>query len=97
MLDQEADPAAIQPSNQTGQRTSSRTAPVTQRHTVDRHHLEGNLRSSADWTGLLEAARPWVAGQVHVEAASSSGMGMSRWNPTRDMHERKFATLGGDA
>jgi hypothetical protein len=37
-----------------GRRAFSRTAPVTQRHIVDRHHLEADLRFSVGWTGLLE-------------------------------------------
>ena len=45
--------------------------PVTQRHTVDRHHLEADLRFSADWTGLLEANGSLV--EVPVDAASSDG------------------------
>ena len=48
------------------------TAPVTQRHTVDWHHLKADLRSSTGWTGL-EAYGPLV--EVHIEAASSGGTG----------------------
>jgi hypothetical protein len=51
----------------------SRTVPVTQRHTIDRHHLEANLRCSAAWTGLLEARGSLV--EVLVEAASRGGTG----------------------
>jgi hypothetical protein len=47
--------------------------PVTQRHAVDRHHLEADLRFSAAWTGLLEVHRSLV--EVLVEAAAFSDDG----------------------
>jgi len=76
------DPAAAQ----AGRRAFSRTAPLTQRHTVGRHHLEADLRSSTGWTGLPEDHGSLV--EVHAEAASSS-TGTSCWNSRAicDMHE----------
>lgn len=50
-----------------------RRVPVTQRHIADQHHLEANLRSSAAWTGLLEAHGSLV--EVLVETASGGGTG----------------------
>ncbi len=44
----------------TYRRAFSRTVPVTQRHTVDRHHLEADLRSSTGW---LAAGGSRIAGQ----------------------------------
>jgi hypothetical protein len=48
---------------------------VTQRHVVDRYHLEADLRFNAAWTGLLEAHGSLV--EILVEAATSSGAGTS--------------------
>jgi hypothetical protein len=64
------------PCRSAGRRAFSRT--VTQRHTVDRYHLEADLRSSPGWTGLLEARGSLV--EVLVEAASSGGTGTSCWS-----------------
>jgi hypothetical protein len=52
--------------------------PVTQRHTVDRHHLEADLRSGIGWTDLLEAHESLA--EVLVETASSDGTGASSWS-----------------
>jgi hypothetical protein len=65
--------------------------PVTQRHVVDRHHLEANLRFSAAWTGLPEAHRSLV--EVLVEAAASSACGHIMLELARDMRQmRKFTS-----
>jgi len=56
-----------------GRRAFSREMPITQRHTISRHHLEANPRCSAAWTGLLEARGSLV--EVLVEAASRGGTG----------------------
>ena len=47
---------------------------ATQRHTVDRHHLEADLRSSTDQTGLQE---PVGRSSKLGEAASSGGTRIS--------------------
>jgi len=61
-----------------GMRAFSRIAPVTQRHIVDRCHLEAGLRFSATWTGLLEAHLSLA--EVLVEAAFSGDAGTSCWS-----------------
>lgn len=57
-----------------GLRAFCRTMPVTQRHTVDRHHLKADLRYRTGWTGL-ETYGSLV--EYLVEAASSGGTGTS--------------------
>ena len=62
---------------------------VTQRHAVDRHHLEADLRFSAAWTGLPDAHRSLV--EVLVEAVASSACGHIMLELARDMrHDRTF-------
>jgi len=80
--------ATATPYRTAGPRGFSRTVPVTQRHAVDRHHLEADLRFSAAWTGLPEAHRSLV--EVLVEAASSSACGHIRLELARDMQMRAF-------
>jgi hypothetical protein len=69
----------------------SREAPVTQRHTIDRHHLEANPRCSAAWTGLLEARGSLV--EVLVEAASRGSTGYIMLELARDMWQMRTVPL----
>src|SRR5213593_2853518 len=71
-------------------RAFSRIVPVTQRHAIDRHHLETNSRFSVAWAGPLETHESLA--EVLVEAASSGGAGTScrRWRAVCG-HERAFS------
>lgn len=80
------------PTISAGPRGFSWTVPVTQRHVVDRHHLEANLRFSAAWTGLPEAHRSLV--EVLVEAAASSACGHIMLELARDMRHLSAIRLG---
>lgn len=52
-------PVAANPIRTAGRRAFSQTAPVAQRHAVDRHHLKANLRSSTGWVCTLGQVE-WV-------------------------------------
>lgn len=59
-------------------RAFSWTAPVTQRHTFDRHRAEAGLRFSTVWTGLPEIYG-WLV-EVLAETAFNGLHGSSCWN-----------------
>ena len=76
----------------TGLCAFSRTVSVTQRHAVDRHHLEADLRFSAAWTGLPDAHRSLV--EVLVEAVASSACGHIMLELARDMRHESMPGQG---
>jgi hypothetical protein len=67
----------------------SRTVPVTQRHAVDRRHLEADLRFSAAWTSLPEAHGSLV--EVLVEAAAFSACGHIMLELACDMQQMRMS------
>ena len=79
-----------------GQRAFSRTALVAQRHTVDRHRAEADLRFSTGWTGLPETYGSLA--EVLAETASSGGTGTSCPNlrAKRGMSVRWHSRAGWD-
>jgi hypothetical protein len=63
------------------------TLPVTQRQTVDRHHLKANLQRRLDWS----AGSQWVAGRGSCRGSIQPQHGIIMLELVRDMrHDRTF-------